>query len=150
MYHHHPSFLRAVILTSLLLFQRRPTPPQCPVTHFLKPDGYPSCSLRDLRSNDLAEGLIKCLVAPQTQLPSQASVPYAIVAFRSRPTFLFERPSFRGSVYNIILAWSLTTVSLVWFRNGMAWQSSSGNGKLLPGPTITRGPFFQLSAAPYS
>jgi hypothetical protein len=36
-------------------------------------------------------------------LPSQASVPYAIVLFRPAPTTFPQRPSFRGSAYNIVL-----------------------------------------------
>jgi hypothetical protein len=41
---------------------------------------------------------MKCLLAPQTQFTSQASVPYAIPAFRSLPTSLLECPSFRVRV----------------------------------------------------
>jgi hypothetical protein len=37
--------------------------------------------------------------------PSQASVPYAVVACRSRPTSFFGPPSLRDSAYNIVLAW---------------------------------------------
>jgi hypothetical protein len=80
---------------SHLLLGWWPGPPQCLNTHFLQPDGRLDCSLHYLQSDDLSEGLIKCLLAPQTQLPSKASVPYAIVAFRLCLTYLLESPSFR-------------------------------------------------------
>jgi hypothetical protein len=81
-YHHHPYFSRAVLFTSLLLFWNMPTPTQYPVTHFSQPDGKHDCSLHNVRYSDLFKNLIKCLLAPQTQLPSQALVPYDIVTFR--------------------------------------------------------------------
>jgi hypothetical protein len=63
--------------------------------------------------------------------------------------FLPERPSFRSTSCNIVLALSQMTVSLKPCTNGTAGQSSSGSGQLLPGPTIALGPFFRLTAAPY-
>jgi hypothetical protein len=126
------------------------SPPRCLCTHFPQPDGKLDCSLRDPQSDDLSKRLIKRFPAPQTQLPSQASIPYATVAFRLRPTSLLERPYFRGSAYNIGLTWSLATVTFGRCRNGAAGHMSEGGGsKLLPGLTIALGPFLRLSAAPY-
>jgi hypothetical protein len=49
----------------------------------------------------------------------------------------------------IILAWSMTIMPLVQYRNGMVGQQSSDSAHFLLGPIITLGPFLQLSAAPY-
>jgi hypothetical protein len=76
------------------------------------------------------------------QLPSQSSVCYATVVFRLSPTPLLKCPSFRGSTYNIILVWSLTTTSFAQCKNGMAGH------QLLPEPTIALGPVLWLLEAP--
>jgi hypothetical protein len=70
---------------SLVSLGRWPAPSQYLNTDFsFNSQGRPGCSLHDLQSSDISEGLITFLLAPQTHLPSQASVPYAIFAFRSR------------------------------------------------------------------
>jgi hypothetical protein len=61
-----------------------------------------------------------------------------------------ECPSFPGSLYNIVLAWSLMTMSLARCRNGMVGHHSGGSAQLLLGPTVALGPFVQLTVAPYS
>jgi hypothetical protein len=48
-------FLKAVLWTSLLLFPREPTPPQCPVTHFPQSNGSSNCSLFGLQLYGLPE-----------------------------------------------------------------------------------------------
>jgi hypothetical protein len=83
------------------------------------------------------------------QLPSQASVPYATLAFWFHLTSLPECLSFLGSLYNTVLAWLLMTMSLAQCRNGMAGQPSLGSRKFLPGPIITLGPFLQVWVVPY-
>jgi hypothetical protein len=115
-------------------------------------------------------------VSPQYGL-SCASVPYAVVAFRARPSLLLAYPSFRGSSYNINLgpsflqapifrptaegpAWSsygtaaflarsLTKSSIARCRNSMTGRPSDGGGTPLAGPIIAFGPRLQLPAAPY-
>jgi hypothetical protein len=67
------------------------------------------------------------------------SVPYSIDAFRFRPTSLPKHSSFLGSWYSLVLALSLTTVSLTPCRNGMAGHHYAGGGQLLPGSTICPG-----------
>jgi hypothetical protein len=58
-YHHHPSFLRATVLMSLLSFRRGQTPPKRPVTHFSQPDGKLNYSLHDFRFESLPHGLVE-------------------------------------------------------------------------------------------
>jgi hypothetical protein len=148
-YHHHLcSFPRAMLWGSLLSFRRKLTPPQCPVTHFPQPDGELDCSLRDLQSESLPDGLVECPLASCTWLPPCASVLYSLVAFRAHPSSL-ESPSFMGSSWNIVPAWSLTTATLARCRNSTAGHPSAGGGQYLSGPTIALGPFLQLSEAPY-
>lgn len=101
-----------MFVTSLLLFQSGPTPPKCSVIFFLK------FSFHDLQPTDLSEGLIKYPFAHPTQFHLRP-VSYAKVTFRSSLTSLLECPSFRGSLCNIILAWSLVTVS---FALCQVWQ----------------------------
>jgi hypothetical protein len=86
-YHHHP----------FSVWGGGARPPRCLYTHFSQPNGKLDRSLCYLQSDDLSESLIKYLLAPPTRLPSQSSVPCAIVSFKSRPTSLLERPYFRGS-----------------------------------------------------
>jgi hypothetical protein len=83
----------------LLLLGQWPAPQRRLYTNFLQPDGKLNCLFWDLQSDDLSEGLIKCLFVPQTQLPSQASIPYAVVAFWIHLTSLPEHLSFLGSLY---------------------------------------------------
>jgi hypothetical protein len=52
-----------LLLTSLLSLRRGPTPSQCRVTHFPQPDGKLDCSLRDLQSESLPDGLVECPLA---------------------------------------------------------------------------------------
>jgi hypothetical protein len=77
-------------------------------------------------------------------------VPYAVVALRPCLTYLLGSPSFRRSMYIIILAWSLMIVSLVHCRNSTVGHPSAGSSQLLLGPTIALGLFLRLLAVPYS
>jgi hypothetical protein len=54
-----------------------------------------------------------------------------------------------GSTY-IILAWSMTTVSLVQYKNSVMGQPSSDGAHFPLGPITTLGPLLQLSVTPYS
>lgn len=92
----------------------------------------------------------QCFFAPQTQLPPQASEWNIIPVCRSHQSSLHKCPSFRGSLYIIILAWSWMMVSFAHNRNGMAEQPSSDSGQLLSGSTISKDPFLQLSVVFYS
>jgi hypothetical protein len=119
------------------------------MSHFSNSHGRPDCSLRGLQHDGLSENLIRCLLAAQSYLLFQTSVPYAVIEFQLRPSSHLKRPSFRGSSYNIVLAWSLTTGPLARCRNGMVGQPSSGSGKLLLAPTIALSPFLRRSAGHY-
>jgi hypothetical protein len=85
-----PPFPRAVHWTFLLLFQMGADSSTMPSQSLPIPIWRPSYSFFDLQPVDLSEDLIKYLLALEMQLPSQVSVTYAIVAFRSRPTSVLE------------------------------------------------------------
>jgi hypothetical protein len=53
--------LTSMAPTVMLSFQRGPTPPQCPDTHFLQSNGSPSYSLCDLQPYRWAFGLLDLL-----------------------------------------------------------------------------------------
>lgn len=103
--------LQIWVLFCVQLRRGRPLP-QCPVTRFSKPDRRSDCLLHDLQPDGFSEGLVKCYPASQAWLPFYVSGFCPIDAFQFRPTPLPESPSFLDSLYSIVLAWSLTVVSL--------------------------------------
>jgi hypothetical protein len=100
------------------------------------------------------------MFSPSSDIVAPLSLgPYSIDAFRFCPMSLSKRSSFLGSWYSLVLGpifpsslfnhQSCMTVSLIPCHSCTAGHPSAVGGQLLPGPTITLGPFLQLSVAPY-
>jgi hypothetical protein len=139
-----------LLLSLQLLFplRRRSAPPQYPIPALSQPDGHPGCSLFNLPSGNLIEGLavylLWCPFDLETQLSSCsrilyspfAPVPYAIAAFRASPQSFLIRTSFRAFWWDIVFLLYLTLLSCT------AGNPSSGCGHFLPRSTISVGPRF--------
>jgi hypothetical protein len=98
-----PFLWLVLLLQSVLLFLRVPTPPQYLVTLFPQSNGSSDYLLCDLQVYCLPENFVVSSFVPERYSLLYASVPYAYVAFLALPPSVLHSQSFRGSSWEIVL-----------------------------------------------